>query len=89
VPKPIARQLLEAWKSSEYTLERLLDETQRRLREELAAADVEQDRIALDCDITSLSRKLHGKQILTTSEAEALARTLNVTIAWVPDEATA
>lgn len=38
----------------------------------------------LDCDFTSLSRKLHGKQILTTDEAEAIAQVLKASIEWEP-----
>ncbi len=36
----------------------------------------------LDCDDTSLGRKLRGKQILTTKEAEALATALHVRLAF-------
>lgn len=38
----------------------------------------------LACSPGSLSRKLAGKQILTTSEAEALARALDVELIWTP-----
>lgn len=32
----------------------------------------------------SLSRKLAGKQILTTAEAEAIADALTLTLVWAP-----
>lgn len=40
----------------------------------------------LDCDRTSLHRKLHGKQKLSTDEAQKLASLLGCTLAWVPEE---
>lgn len=38
----------------------------------------------LDCAAYSLSRKLAGKQVLTTTEAEAIATALGVTLVWAP-----
>jgi len=38
----------------------------------------------LECSADSLSRKLRGKQILTTEEAEHLAQALDTTITWTP-----
>jgi hypothetical protein len=84
VAKTIASQLLEAWQRSDLTLAELLTEARlhvRRLPHPLRSAGKQ----PLDCDFTSLSRKLHGKQILTTAEAEALAKTLGVSIAWGPE----
>lgn len=66
VPKPIAKQLLEAFEGSGLTLDELVAKAR------------------LECDFTSLSRKLHGKQILTTGEAEAIAQALKHSIAWEP-----
>lgn len=40
----------------------------------------------LTCDRTSLYRKLHGKQKLSTDEAQTLASLLGCTLAWVPEE---
>lgn len=39
----------------------------------------------LECDRTSLHRKLKGEQKLSTEEAQALANALDHTLAWVPD----
>ena len=39
----------------------------------------------LQCDRSSLQRKLTGAQKLSTDEAERLAHTLGVTLVWVPD----
>lgn len=36
----------------------------------------------LDCSPDSLSRKLRGKQPLTTTEAEGIAKALHRTIVW-------
>jgi transcriptional regulator with XRE-family HTH domain len=41
----------------------------------------------LTCTADSLSRKLAGKQILTTVEAESLAKALDVTLVWAPGRA--
>jgi len=43
----------------------------------------------LECSADSLSRKLAGKQPLTTVEAECIARALDTTIAWPTDRARA
>jgi hypothetical protein len=42
------------------------------------------ERTQLDCDVTSLGRKLHGKQKLWSAEADALATALGLAIACVP-----
>lgn len=42
------------------------------------------DAAGLGCTADSLCRKLAGKQILTTSEAEALARAMGCELAWTP-----
>ena len=39
----------------------------------------------LDCDRSSLQRKLTGDQKLSTEEAEQLAEALGCTLVWVPD----
>lgn len=44
-------------------------------------------RSGLDTSPSSLSRKLRGEQVMTTDEAQALARALGVNLVWVPDEA--
>ena len=41
-------------------------------------------RSGLTCDRTSLYRKLHGEQKLSTEECEQLAQVLGITIAWAP-----
>ena len=41
----------------------------------------------LECDRTSLHRKLAGTQKLSTEEAQTLAEVLGCTLVWVPDEA--
>jgi transcriptional regulator with XRE-family HTH domain len=38
----------------------------------------------LDCDRSSLSRKLHGKQWLSSDEVQVLVNTLEVTVAASP-----
>lgn len=38
----------------------------------------------LKCTRSSLSRKLAGKQILATKDAERLADVLDVTLVWAP-----
>ena len=43
-------------------------------------------RSKLECDRTSLYRKLHGQQKLSTEECERLAEVLGITIAWAPDD---
>lgn len=40
------------------------------------------ERAHFDMDISSLSRKLRGHQILTTKEAERIADALGTKIAW-------
>lgn len=40
----------------------------------------------LQCDRTSLLRKLKGEQKLSTDEAERLSQVLDCTLAWVPEE---
>jgi transcriptional regulator with XRE-family HTH domain len=40
----------------------------------------------LPCERSSLQRKLHGQQKLSTEECERLAEVLGVTIAWAPDD---
>jgi hypothetical protein len=82
--KSIAAQLLEAWKRSDLTLAELLADARSHAERPSGRSQPEGKR-PLECDHTSLSRKLHGKQILTTAEAEALAKTLGVSIAWGPD----
>jgi len=39
----------------------------------------------LGCSADSLSRKLAGKQILTTDEAERVAQALDTPIVWTPE----
>jgi transcriptional regulator with XRE-family HTH domain len=56
---------------------------QARLRSGLTLADLCR-RAALTCTADSLCRKLAGKQILTTSEAEALAQALDLELTWTP-----
>jgi len=43
------------------------------------------DESGLDCDRSSLQRKLSGDQKLSTEEAEKLAEVLGCTLVWVPD----
>ncbi len=38
----------------------------------------------LECSADSLSRKLAGKQILTTEEAERIADAMGIKIVWPP-----
>ena len=54
--------LLEAMKVQRYTYERLLDDSGLKLK----------------LDITSLHRKLHGRQGMEAAEAQALAKVLGV-----------
>lgn len=42
------------------------------------------ERARIGCQAYSLSRKLAGKQVLTTAEAEALADALTLTLVWAP-----
>lgn len=44
-------------------------------------------RAELACSADSLSRKLAGKQPLTTVEAELIAKALDVTVVWAPGPA--
>jgi len=41
-------------------------------------------RAGLECGADSLSRKLAGKQVLATTEAELLADALTLTLVWAP-----
>lgn len=43
------------------------------------------ERSKLDCDLSSLNRKMRGRQKTSTEECQALAAALEVTIAWSPD----
>ncbi len=52
-------------------------------RSELTHEQLRQ-RAGLKCTADSLCRKLSGKQILTTTEAELLAQALDYEIAWSP-----
>lgn len=54
-----------------------------RLEEGLQLEEL-RDAAGLACTADSLCRKLAGKQILTTSEAEALAQALGREIVWTP-----
>lgn len=67
VTRPIAQQLRDAWKHSEYTLEQL------------------REGAGLDISTDSLSRKLAGKQVLATEEAEAIAQFLQCNLVWAPE----
>lgn len=40
----------------------------------------------LSCDRSSLQRKLTGLQKLSTEEAETIAKILDCTLVWVPEE---
>jgi hypothetical protein len=44
------------------------------------------DESGLECDRSSLQRKLTGLQKLSTEEAERLAEVLDCTLAWMPEE---
>lgn len=78
--KSIADQLLDAFLAEKerlgLTLETLLERAQRKKRN---------GKSIVDCDFTSLSRKLHGKQALTVAEAITLAEVLDVEIDWSVD----
>jgi hypothetical protein len=50
---------------------------------EMLLEDLRQ-RAGLECTADSLSRKLAGKQILTTTEAELIAQALDHAITWQP-----
>lgn len=67
VAKPLHEQLRRAWEDSDLTLEQIRDRLSPDARESIGT-------------IPSLSRKLNGKQIMTTTEAEALARVLKLKI---------
>lgn len=41
----------------------------------------------LECDRSSLHRKLHGKQALSADEIQALVNALGITVAAMPEEA--
>lgn len=43
------------------------------------------DESGLKCDRSSLQRKLHGQQKLSTDECERLAEVLGITIAFAPE----
>lgn len=78
--KSIAEQLNDAFQAAKdangLTLEDLLSRAQRKKRN---GAPV------LDCDFTSLSRKLHGKQGMTMAEAQVIAEALDVDLDWTFD----
>lgn len=78
--KPIADQLLDAFLAEKerlgLTLETLLERAQRKKKN---------GKPVLDCDFTSLSRKLHGKQSMTIAEAITLAEVLDIEIDWTAD----
>jgi hypothetical protein len=42
------------------------------------------ERAGIRCTASSLTRKLGGKQVLTTAEAEDLADALTLTLLWAP-----
>lgn len=44
------------------------------------------DESGLTCDRSSLHRKLHGEQPASSTELEAMATALGVTLAFVPEE---
>ncbi len=76
MPKAIADQLHHAWtERQDLTLELILE----RVKKDSLRRRVPNP---LDCDFTSLSRKLHGKQGLTVAEAEAIAKVLGVELDW-------
>jgi hypothetical protein len=66
VSRTIAPHLKEAWEASEATLEQLLEKCRRI------------DAVTFDFDVTSLSRKLSGKQTLRDPEIAVLMRVLDV-----------
>lgn len=79
--KPVAEQLLEAFLAKKeadgLTLEELLEKAQRKKRN---------GKSILDCDFTSLSRKLHGKQGMTVAEAMVIADAIgDVDLDWSVD----
>ena len=79
VPPDIVEQLFSAFRAAKdsdgLTLEDLLERAQRRKRN---------GKPVLDCDFTSLSRKLHGKQGTTVAEARVIAEALSIEIDWTP-----
>jgi hypothetical protein len=85
VTKPISTQLLEAWEADGRTLEQLLADARKLIPRSVAKRDLLGRKLRkspLDCDFTSLSRKLHGKQGLTEIEAQALADALGYELDW-------
>lgn len=45
------------------------------------------DESGLDCDRSSLHRKIYGGQLLRTEECQVLAATLGVDLTWAPPPA--
>lgn len=78
--RSVAAQLLDAFEAAKeaekLTLEDLLAKAQRKQRN---------GKPILNCDFTSLSRKLHGKQGMTVAEAVVIAEALGVEIDWSLD----
>lgn len=59
-----------------------------QLREAWIASGLTQEALRLkarlECSADSLCRKLAGKQVMTTGEAEQLAAALGITLVWAP-----
>lgn len=79
--KPVPEQLLEAFEASDLTLQALLEKARGCVPRRFRAIT----KPPLDCDFTSLSRKLHGKQGMTMVEAQAIADALELAIDWGND----
>jgi hypothetical protein len=81
VAKSISHQLLDAFlamkDAKKLTLEELLARCQRKKMKDGTPV--------LDCDFTSLSRKLHGKQGMTVSEALVIAEALDIELDFAVD----
>jgi transcriptional regulator with XRE-family HTH domain len=57
---------------------------QARLRRGMTLAELRRQ-AGIGCSAISLGRKLSGKQILTTDEAQELARVLQVKLVWASE----
>lgn len=77
--RSLVTQLRDAWKGSGITLEELRERANAVAR----AANRRDDTFAMTLE--SMSRKLAGKQILTTHECEVIAQALAINLVWTPE----
>lgn len=65
-------------------MDQILTQLQRAIKAQGLTLGAVLERSGLGLDYSSLNRKINGKTPMTITEMEALARALDITIAWVP-----